>query len=89
MTLYTNFGTPLTSGAVTTFNSNSYCGDSDWELNTPNSLVGKTCSSYNYWSAGTAGQGVYLLDGSKIFWDIDLSYPSAVDTGDNDTYTKQ
>ena len=81
--------TPNSSYDVTWVNDNSYCGYSDWELNVAKDITGKTCTHGTEWSAGTAGQGVYLLDGSKIFYDIDTSYPSSVDTGDNDTFTKQ
>ena len=89
LTLDTITGTPLTASDVTTLNTYSYCGDSDWALNTAKSLLGKNCTGVTEWSAGTAAQGVYLLDGSKIFFGIGLSYPSSVDTGDNDTFTKQ
>ena len=89
LTLDTITGTPLTASDVTTLNTYSYCGDSDWALNTAKSLLGKNCNGVTEWSAGTAAQGVYLLDGSKIFFGIGLSYPSSVDTGDNDTFTKQ
>ena len=37
--------------------------------------------------------GLYLLDGSKLFWGVSDStsstYPSRIRTGDNDTFTKQ
>ena len=89
LTLDTITGTPLTASDVTTLNTYSYCGDSDWALNTAKSLLGKNCTGVTEWSTGTAAQGVYLLDGSKIFFGIGLSYPSSVDTGDNDTFTKQ
>ena len=89
LTADTFTGTPLNADVVTTLNTNSYCGDSDWALNTANDIAGKTCSHGTEWAAGTAGQCVYLLDGSKLFYSIGLSYPSSVDTGDNDTFTKQ
>ena len=89
LTLSTNTLTPLNSYMVNYKNTNSFCGDSDWALNTAKSLLGKNCTGVTEWSAGTAAQGVYLLDGSKIFFGIGLSYPSSVDTGDNDTFTKQ
>ena len=90
MTLSANTFTLLNSQEVSTANSNSLCGDSDWELDTPKSIVGKTCNSTNYWSSGTAIYGIYLLDGDKLFWDYsNSSYPDSVSTGDNDTFTKQ
>ena len=34
--------------------------------------------------------GLYLLDGNKLFFNYSSSsYPSGVDAGDNDSYTKQ
>ena len=70
LTLDTITGTPLTASDVTTLNTYSYCGDSDWALNTAKSLLGKNCTGVTEWSAGTAAQGVYLLDGSKIYFDV-------------------
>ena len=90
MTVSTNTLTILNSTEVSWANSNSYCGDADWVLNTAKSIVGKTCGSDTYWSAGTAVYGLYLLDGSQLFWDdSDSSYPSSVGTGTSDNFTKQ
>ena len=90
MTVSTNTLTLLTSWEVSWVNTNSYCGDADWVLNTAKSIVGKTCGSDTYWSAGTAVYGLYLLDGSQLFWDdSDSSYPSSVGTGTSDNFTKQ
>ena len=94
MTVSTNTLTILNSTEVSWANSNSYCGDADWVLNTAKSIVGKTCVSggttSTYWSAGTAVYGLYLLDGSQLFWDdSDSSYPSSVGTGTSDNFTKQ
>jgi len=81
--------TPLKADTVTTLNTYSYCGDSDWALNTEKDISGKTCTHGTEWAAGTAVQGVYKLDGSNLYWAVDSSYPSTVAEGDNDTYTKQ
>ena len=90
MTVSTNTLTILNSTEVSWVNTNSYCGDADWVLNTAKSIVGKTCGSDTYWSAGTAVYGLYLLDGSQLFWDdSDSSYPSSVGTGTSDNFTKQ
>ena len=90
MTLSTNTLTPLNSTEVSWANTNSYCGDADWVLNTAKSIVGKTCGDSTYWSAGTATYGLYLLDGNKLFWSyLNSSYPDSVSVGDNDTFTKQ
>ena len=78
------------SGLISYNNTNSYCGLTGWELNTAQSVVGKTCGSDNMVAIGTAGYGVYFLDGSKLFWSVSSStYPDSVQTGDNDTFTKQ
>ena len=91
MTLSENTYTPQTSGGVSWSNTNSYCGLTGWELNTAQDVAGKTCGAGTdpMLAIGVAGYGTYLLDGSKIFFAIGLSYPSTVDTGDNDTFTKQ
>ena len=71
-------------------NDNSYCGITDWVLNTAHDVAGKTCGSNTLLAIGTANYGLYLLDGSKLFWALSSStYPSSVPTGDNDTFTKQ
>ena len=89
MTLSTNTLTPLNSTEVSWANTNSWCGYADWVLNTAKSIVGKTCGDTTYWSAGTATYGLYLLDGNKLFWSYNSSYPDSVPAGDNDTFTKQ
>ena len=90
MTVSTNTLTILNSTEVSWANSNSYCGITDWVLNTAHDVAGKTCDGSTMLSIGTANYGLYLLDGTKLFWDrSSSSYPSSVATGDNDTYTKQ
>ena len=90
MTLDTNTYTPLSSSDVTWDNSNSWCGETDWVLNTAQSIAGKTCGSNAMWSSNITIYGMYILDGSKLFMDLySGSYPSSVYTGDNDTLTKQ
>lgn len=90
MTLSTVTETPQTSAEVTWYNTSSFCGDSDWALNTAHDTTGKTCGGSPRWSANTTIYGLYLLDGNSLFIeDSSSSYPSSVDTGANDTLTKQ
>ena len=83
--------TSQTSDDVTWNNNNSWCGLTGWEINTPQSAAGKTCGASSFiWATGLAVYGTYLLDGSKLFWAVSSSaYPSSVDVGDNETFTKQ
>ena len=82
--------TPQTSGEVSWYNNNSYCGETDWALNIANDTTGLTCGGSTRWTANTTIYGLYLLDGNSLFSSISSStYPSSVSTGDNDTYTKQ
>ena len=82
--------TPQNSVEVNWYNNNSYCGDSDWALNTAHDTTGKTCGGSTRWSANTTIYGLYLLDGNSLFIeDSNSSYPTSVDTGANDTLTKQ
>ena len=82
--------TPQTSGEVSWYNNNSYCGETDWALNIANDTTGLTCGGSTRWTVNTTIYGLYLLDGNSLFSSISSStYPSSVSTGDNDTYTKQ
>ena len=90
MTIDTNTYTSLSASDVTWNNSNSWCGETDWGLNTAQSIAGKTCDSDDFWNTNITIYGLYLLDGSKLFLNYSSSsYPDSVDTGDNDTLTKQ
>ena len=90
MTVDTNTYTPLIASDVTWSNDNSWCGETDWVLNTAQSIAGKTCGSTAMWSSNITIYGMYILDGSKLFMErTSGSYPSSVYTGDNDTLTKQ
>ena len=90
MNLETLTYTPLSSSDVTWNNNNSWCGENDWVLNTAQSIAGKTCGSTAQWNTNIPIYGLYLLDGNKLFLNLSSSsYPSGVDTGDNDTLTKQ
>ena len=91
MTLDTNTFTPLSSSNVIWVNTNSFCGETDWVLNTAQSISGKTCGSTTQWNTNITIYGVYALDdGSKLFMGLSSgSYPSTVNTSDNETLTKQ
>ena len=89
MTIDTNTYTPLSSSDVTWVNTNTWCGENDWVLNTAQSIAGKTCGSDVKWNTNITIYGVYALDGSKLFMGLSSgSYPSTVNTSDNET-TKQ
>jgi hypothetical protein len=73
--------TSLSSDDVSWCNTNSYCGLTNWELNTPQSIAGKTCGSSTYFSKGITVYGVYKLDGSKLFFRVSKDdYPTTVPT---------
>ena len=90
MTLSTKTYTPHTSALVSASNTDSFCGETGWELNTAKDVVGKTCFSSAYNSAGHAYYGMYILDGTKLMPNISSSsYPSSVSSADSNTYNKQ
>ena len=90
MTLDTHTYTSLSASDVTWNNSNSWCGETDWVLNTPQSIAGKTCGSTAAWNTNITIYGLYLLDGNKLFPSFSSSsYPSGVDAEENDTLTRQ
>jgi len=90
MTLDTNTYTPLSSSDVTWDNTNSWCGETDWVLNTAQSIAGKTCGSTTLWNTNITIYGAYALDGSKLSMGLSSgSYPSTVNLSDNESYTKQ
>ena len=90
MTVDTNTYTPLSSSDVTWDNNNSWCGETDWVLNTAQSIAGKTCGSSTEWNTNITIYGAYALDGSKLYMGLASgSYPSTVAISDNASYTKQ
>ena len=91
MTIDTNTYTPLSSSDVTWVNSNSWCGETDWVLNTAQSIAGKTCGSTAQWSSNITIYGMYILDGSKFMpsWTSSSSYPDNVSSDTSNTYVKQ
>ena len=85
----TNF-TPQSSSYVSTLNSLSTCGYSDWTLNTSKDLAGVTCPAGTYYLKNTTGKGLYNLVGNNLFLGGFIttgSYPTGVTT--TITYVKQ
>ena len=90
MNLSTRIYTPQLSSVVSWANTNSWCGESDWELNTPQDVAGMTCSSTTYPSSGHSYYGLYILDGDKYMSDASSSsYPDSVNSDTSNTYVKQ
>ena len=59
-------GSMQTAAAVTEYNNISFCGYSDWALNTTKDYTGETCGSTDYAAANTNIYGVYLLEGNSL-----------------------
>ena len=82
-----------TAAAVTAYNGWSWCGYSDWALNTTKDYTGKTCGSTDYAAANTNIYGVYLLEGSSLLMSNILSSSSPfqdnVSSVDSMVLTKQ
>ncbi len=82
--------TAQSSASVSALNTLSFCGYSDWALNTAKDYTGKTCSSTAYAVANTSVQGLYNLVGNNLFLgtlNSTGSYPTTVST--NITFVKQ
>jgi len=78
MTLSDGTYTSQSSDDVNWCNTNSYCGLTGWELNTPQSIAGKTQGDSTWWSKGTSAYGKYTLDGSELFFCVSIDdYPSS------------
>jgi len=88
-------GSMQTAAAVTDYNNISWCGYSDWALNTTKDYTGKTCggNDYAYAAANTNIYGVYLLEGSSLLMSNILSssspYQDNVSSVDSMVLTKQ
>ena len=83
--------TPQTSALTSSSNTNSWCGETDWVLNTAQSAAGKTCGSGTpQWDIGLAVFGEYILDGNNLYWDYSSSeYPSVNTSSGYYTFTRQ
>ena len=82
--------TPQSSSYVSTLNSTSMCGYSDWTLNSSKDLAGVTCGAVTYNLKNTTGKGLYNLVGNNLFLGGFIttgSYPTTVST--EITYVKQ
>ena len=81
------------AAAVTDHNSWSWCGYSDYALNTTKDYTGKTCGSTDYAAANTNIYGVYLLEGSSLLMSNILSgsspFQDNVSSVDSMVLTKQ
>ena len=91
MTIDTNTFTSLSASDVTWNNSNSWCGETDWVLNTAQDVAGKTCDSNTNWSSGITGYGLYkIVDGSTLYWCVDdEDHPESCNTSSSNTFIKQ
>ena len=72
--------TPQTSALTSSSNTNSWCGETDWVLNTAQSAAGQTCGSGTQWDTGQAVFGEYILDVNNLYWDYSSSEYPSVDT---------
>ena len=78
MTVIDKTFTPQSSDNVSGCNTNSCWGLTGWELNTPQSIAGKTQGDSTWWSKGTSAYGKYTLDGSELFFCVSMNdYPSS------------
>jgi hypothetical protein len=75
--------TPTLASDVSTLNAASWCGYSNWTLNTAKDYTGKTCGSTSYSVANTTYLGLYMLVGNNLFtgtYSSDGNYPTSVYT---------
>ena len=91
MTLGTIKYTPQTSKVASWANTNSWCGETDWELNTAQDVAGKTCASSTKWATNSTIYGLYkLVDGSTLYWCVDNEdHPSSCSTSSSNAFIKQ
>ena len=82
--------TPQSSTVVSILNSSSFCGFSDWALNTPKDYTGLTCNEVAYSPKNTMYFGLYKVVGNNAFLGAartDGTYPTSVST--DTIYVKQ
>jgi len=74
--------TPQVEANVSGKNSSSWCGYSDWALNTAKDITGKTCGSSTHSAAKTTIFGLYKLLGNNLKFGAFSSqtYPSSVNS---------
>jgi hypothetical protein len=75
--------TPLTSTQTSTWNSSSYCGYSDWQVDVAKSALNRTCGTTSVPAAGTISYDIYGIasafstfpQNSLTFGYFDTSHP--------------
>ena len=75
--------TPTLASDVSAMNASSWCGYSNWTINTVKDYTGKTCGSTSYHVANTTYLGLYMLVGNNLFtgdYSSDGNYPTSVYT---------
>ena len=56
------YETPLTQAAVDSFNSTSFCGFTDWQLDVPQETTGLTCGGSQIPAAGSLRYNIFQLE---------------------------
>ena len=75
--------TPTLASDVSAMNASSWCGYSNWTINTVKDYTGKTCGSKSYSVANTTYLGLYMLVGNNLFtgdFSSTGNYPTSVYT---------
>ena len=75
--------TPTLASDVSAMNASSWCGYSNWTINTVKDYTGKTCGSTSYHVANTTYLGLYMLVGNNLFtgdFSSTGNYPTSVYT---------
>ena len=75
--------TPTLASDVSAMNASSWCGYSNWTINTVKDYTGKTCGSTSYSVANTTYLGLYMLVGNNLFvgdFSSTGNYPTSVYT---------
>ena len=75
--------TPTLASDVSAMNASSWCGYSNWTINTVKDYTGKTCGSTSYAVTNTTYLGLYMLVGNNLFtgdFSSDGNYPTSVYT---------
>lgn len=65
--------TPLSATTASTWNTNTYCGYSDWQSNVAKEITGRTCGSGTTPSASSIRYDIYKVENGRFY------------TGDSDT----
>ena len=75
--------TPTLASDVSAMNASSWCGYSNWTINTVKDYTGKICGSTSYSVTNTTYLGLYMLVGNNLFtgdFSSDGNYPTSVYT---------